>query len=57
MIDAQRGLLSYSGSGSHVVNGGPVGWRVDVSGTAFTLRDAPDLCDEVSSRAIVRLTR
>jgi len=52
---APYGSIKYSGSANHTVNGGLIGYTVDVSGSDFEIIYDDDLCEEVTRRILVRL--
>ena len=52
---APYGSIKYSGSANHTVNGGLIGYTVDVSGSDFAIIYDDELCEEVTRRILVRL--
>ncbi|HUT15421.1 MAG TPA: hypothetical protein VMY98_04160 [Anaerolineae bacterium] len=54
-VFAPYGSIKYSGSGNHVLNGGLIGYTVDVSGNDFQISYQDDLCEDVTKRILVRL--
>jgi len=52
---APYGAIKYSGSSNHTVNGGLIGYTVDVSGTDFEVAYDDDICGDLTRKVIVRM--
>jgi hypothetical protein len=57
IVYAPKGLISYSGSGQHVMKGGLIGWVVDVSGSDFSVTYDDTICSSQPTSIVVHLTR
>jgi hypothetical protein len=52
---APYGSIKYSGSSNHTVNGGLIGYTVDISGTDFEVAYDDEICEDLTKRIVVRL--